>query len=474
MTLLNTGQYRDELVSVIRATDLHIDIVSAFITTSGLGMLLPHIKPGVTTRVLARWRLSDLTSGASDLEMYPLLRKRGIKFYVHHDVHAKAVLCDKRLILLGSANLTCRGLQLSNSDGNIEFGVRESAAAEDLVEIDRLFESAVELTDTLFDEIRAAVDACGSAPAPQQPEYSAKLTALLQPRKNGLWVRDLFWSSEPENLASGQLDSVHDMELLGIPPDEGRGPVDRARFHTLPSIVWIIQELAENGGELYFGSVTNKLHDVLLEDPKPYRKDVKTLAANLLTWCSFVLPETFQIDAPNFSQRIRLVADQPAESAEDYWLERILNLRQDHDPKTWTEGTLFASPHKPLFLLALLGTVFREGHRTRDFRLSAQLTLGFDSLWTVVSTGRGDPFLPFVHLSNDGLWIVFTNDGDKMTPMEARSLPQRDRQSIKGRIDDKLLSCLETAEFRTRLANAITRRYFDADTAALLRVRIVD
>ena len=471
MTLLNTGKYRDELVSVVRETVRYLDIASAFITAKGLAAILIHLKPTVKVRVLSRWRLSDLIGGASDLEVYPALRHLGIGFHVNQDLHAKTVLSDRQIIVLGSANLTSRGLHLENSDGNIELGVRILAVDEDVVEMDRLFASSVKMTDVLFEEICASVDAFGGAPALTEPEYSTTVKALWQPSVTGLWVRDLFWSSEPNNISSAQVDSLHDAELLGVLPDQGRSSIDIDHFRSLSSVVWLIQELTENGGELYFGSITNRLHHVLLEDPKPYRKDVKALTINLLTWCALTLPETFHIDVPHFSQRIRLTSATRAYWSEEYWIDKMLNLRQDHDPTTWSKQTLFASPHKPIFLLALLRTVFNKGNESSIFELSLELISEFNSLWKVASDRQGDPFLPFVHLSSDGVWTLFKNDHGKLTAMEARSLGIRERQSIRANIDDRLLSCLGNAGFRGQLMDVITRRYFDAATADLLSMR---
>ena len=54
---------------------------------------------------------------------------------------------------------------------------------------------------------------------------------------------------------------------------------------------------------MYFGQLTAELHDALVEDPKPYRKDVKTL----LAWAQALQMEEVVIDKPSHSQRVRLV-----------------------------------------------------------------------------------------------------------------------------------------------------------------------
>jgi len=48
------------------------------------------------------------------------------------------------------------------------------------------------------------------------------------------------------------------------------------------------------------------LHDVLVSDPKPYRKDVKQMLSNLLDLVENLDMDDIVIDKPNFSQRVRL------------------------------------------------------------------------------------------------------------------------------------------------------------------------
>lgn len=57
---------------------------------------------------------------------------------------------------------------------------------------------------------------------------------------------------------------------------------------------------------MYFGAVTEKLHNALVSDPKPYRRDVKIMLSNLLELIDELQMEEIKIDRPNYSQRIML------------------------------------------------------------------------------------------------------------------------------------------------------------------------
>ena len=77
-------------------------------------------------------------------------------------------------------------------------------------------------------------------------------------------------------------------------------------FRWSNAYLWLLMILKENDGCMYFGALSEKLHNTLVSDPKPYRKDVKTMLSNLLHWIEQLNMEEIIIDKPNYSQRIRL------------------------------------------------------------------------------------------------------------------------------------------------------------------------
>ena len=59
-----------------------------------------------------------------------------------------------------------------------------------------------------------------------------------------------------------------------------------------------------SNGCLYFGALSQKLHNTLVSDPKPYRRDVKQMLANLLGLIERLEMEEITVDRPNYSQRV--------------------------------------------------------------------------------------------------------------------------------------------------------------------------
>lgn len=71
--------------------------------------------------------------------------------------------------------------------------------------------------------------------------------------------------------------------------------------------LWLLEILKRNEGCLYFGALSEKLHNALVSDPKPYRRDVKQMLTNLLSLCDQLGMEEIVIDRPNYSQRVKLI-----------------------------------------------------------------------------------------------------------------------------------------------------------------------
>ena len=98
----------------------------------------------------------------------------------------------------------------------------------------------------------------------------------------------------------------NDVDFLGINKHSSIADIKNA-FKTSKPYRWLIKTLYDTeNGELYFGNLTEKLHNTLINDPKPYRKEVKDLLANLLNWIQELKIVEVTIDRPNHSQRISI------------------------------------------------------------------------------------------------------------------------------------------------------------------------
>ena len=120
---------------------------------------------------------------------------------------------------------------------------------------------------------------------------------------SSVWVYDFPWVDIKRKDFS-HIDKEHDMKVFML---DG----SRNTFLSSKAFRWLVDVLKESSShEGYFGSITQKLHDALSDDPRPYRKDVKQLLTNLLSYCKEYAKEYVLIDVPgSHSERVRLIKD---------------------------------------------------------------------------------------------------------------------------------------------------------------------
>jgi hypothetical protein len=82
----------------------------------------------------------------------------------------------------------------------------------------------------------------------------------------------------------------------------------KAKFTQLRVTKWLRNQLLkEESKSLRFGAISKRLHDALLNDPKPYRREVKDLQANLFNWIKYLDLSEFKIEKYNRSESIHLI-----------------------------------------------------------------------------------------------------------------------------------------------------------------------
>jgi hypothetical protein len=252
--------------------------------------------------------LGDLLSAASDLDAYPLAKQLGLTFYIRQDFHGKVFSIPGSGVIVGSANATLSGFGLKESaNSEVCTLVPDSEANQAL--LDEIFDGAIEMTDALFREISSVM---GSATmnTTEEMEWPSELLDKLQNMEfsGRLFLSECFVST-PVLDESGELLSLdeRDLHLLGINGIDRNSDALRRAFKTTRIYRWLVHTLKSSGGELYFGALTESLHNTLLDDPVVYRRDVKIVLQTLLQWCQLLGGIGVLVDRPNHSQRVRII-----------------------------------------------------------------------------------------------------------------------------------------------------------------------
>lgn len=305
--LLEGVEFSRNLLESINSTKNTLVLCSAFIKEKALCHdAFEKIDPSVDVLVIVRWQKNDILYGASDLSVYELCKRKGWRLGIDLNLHGKLFLLDNEKIYLGSANLTQKGLHLGLI-GNNEFGTCLDASSADLSKIQSYIAAEVTwLDDTLFKMISLDLVKVDSREMGFDLGWSSEVRRQLTKPVEHLWVQDLLFNP-PEAVLRMNLNNLslqHDFELLGLNVDSIDNTIIARAFVKTKMHAWICGSLSEGG--MYYGEITKRLHDAVLDDPKPYRVEIKNLVSVLFAWAEF-LDSKFKVSRPNHSQYLELL-----------------------------------------------------------------------------------------------------------------------------------------------------------------------
>lgn len=302
MSLLNTYEVKRQIAQEVSSATDHVHIVSAFCKVNAMEFIDSHVKNTLQTKkLMVRFLLSDIMQGASDFGLYEYCKSHGWQMYVRFDLHAKTYIFDRKRCILGSANLTSRGLGLS-LHGNYELSSLADVDESDLQKIDTLFDNAILMTDQIYEIMKSDYEnAKQNTPnVSAASKWSDIVERCFNPKVGPLFTYDFPSEKVPK------LDDISTLEFLQISRVPSKEELKQA-FRWSKCFLWLYNYVNSCPDQTsYFGSVTAALHNALINDPKPYRKEVKDLLANLLSWIQILDIQDVCIDVPNHSQRIRI------------------------------------------------------------------------------------------------------------------------------------------------------------------------
>ncbi len=303
--LLNEKEVQVEIANSLNKCKETVIVLSAFIKHQAFQWFREQIKASdIKVTVVARWRLGDLIVGASDLSVYEQCKERGWTFKVDERLHAKLFLIDSSAVFIGSSNLTGAGLGLAEKS-NFELSTKIKAEDADVDRLSKYVDSCTTMTDDLYNQMKEVVDNIDTVKKVHH-KWPASIKNILEERVDYLWVGELLFTSPKGN--STQDEIKHDLLLLDLESLDVDRDLLREQFLKLKIAKWLLQKLKnEESKTLKFGAITRCLHNALLDDPSPYRKEVKDFQVNLFNWIKYLNLSEFKIDKHNYSESISLI-----------------------------------------------------------------------------------------------------------------------------------------------------------------------
>lgn len=270
-------------------------VVSAFAKIEALKELDAHLTNRLEKILLVRFRKGDILSNSTDIELYDYCVSNGWKMYFNFDLHSKIYVFDKQTYFIGSANATLSGLGIKEHS-NIESGVTGTCNQTDYTKILEVFDNAILMNASLMLEFKNQIIE-KNRDIIFQEWFLQELNLTKTYSIKNLWICDFLISSNTFDIKS------NDLKLLGLTREESYDALKlKKSFRALKCFKWLINVIDD---EIYFGELSAMLHNALIDDPTPFRREVKDILATLLIWIQELEIDEIIIDRPNYSQRIR-------------------------------------------------------------------------------------------------------------------------------------------------------------------------
>lgn len=293
----------DAVVELMRNATTRVVIAAPYIKSLTIRRLLDAIPDTVSEcTCITRWLPEDIAAGVCDLEILDdLARARGGRLLVHPHLHAK-YYSNGQQSLVGSANLTARGLGWY-TPSNVELLVNLPADFAGLTAWEEsLLNSTLEATSQLRDQIRDQAEEIKRAgslhPVPEVEE------GLGDEEERGLWVPqcptpDRLWWVYRGRGADMMVSSAYEAaleDLAALSPPQG---LAQDLFKTyVAGILKQMPLLAEIDKLALTGLTDTKAHEFLSDrlGGNDAENDYRQVWHVIKQWLVYFLPDSFRLE----------------------------------------------------------------------------------------------------------------------------------------------------------------------------------
>ncbi len=269
-------------------------------------------------RIIVRWEIEDLVKGVSDLELYNYCIENSITLYRNTRIHLKAFWDSENSILMGSANITSRGIgEKDNFNFELNAGITP-ISLRDINYLNFIINESEYVDEQLYLKLKDVIDSI-ELPSNEFPDLPT-----VKKEKDFFLISQLPQVSSPiefyefysnwDNLPlKNQLLLSHDLVLFDI--RQGLNESDffdflKLKFNTHPFIVAFKQAIVNSNpdnvnrkGTMNFGAVRMWFANNTTTVPTPRPFELTEYVQILYTWICF-FDENFTWDVPGAHSQV--------------------------------------------------------------------------------------------------------------------------------------------------------------------------
>ena len=285
MTIIYRGLEK-RVIDCIKCAEHSVTVICPFIKVGTLHRILDARGSSIAVTIICTWKLENFVAGVCDVDLFPYCSRNDIRLLAHNRLHLKAWIFDREKLLLGSANVTDRGLSDSLSS-NYEFMVYAQASGVDLDHFDHIRDEATEVDEDIYSRTVNALDRYPSGQEVYEdllPNHSHRIALVDQLPLTQ--TPDALWDEYAHrNHSEKSQSTIHDLDRLSVPPNLDRDSflhIVGQEFFALPIVVDFLGRLSDS--PVYFGESKALLQKLNESDPKPSRRDLTPVTQNLFSW----------------------------------------------------------------------------------------------------------------------------------------------------------------------------------------------
>lgn len=294
-----------------------VSLFCAYIRTEQLKELN---KEGKINRIVVRWEIRDLHQGASDLELYNYCKENKIALYRNTRIHLKCFINEKEQVLLGSANITGRGIGERSTRYNFELNsINTNIDFADTLYLDKIVSQSEYVSEELFEDIKRRVGSLEDYKK-QEDSYERIEVETMKKENDYFLMSELPMFREVTSLyeAANNLENLdaltkkcvsHDLATYSIDPRQTTEEFYfnlKTTFNSHPLIQALKEEVKNNYRQsLGYGVVVEWIKNNTTTVPTPISWELKEQqVVNILyKWICF-FDSDFVVDRPSHSEVI--------------------------------------------------------------------------------------------------------------------------------------------------------------------------
>lgn len=295
-----------ELCQLLHLSKERVGLLTAFCTQAMFNLVSKSIGQDTKKVFLARFRLSDVASGACDMEVLKTALEQGFEVYVNPTYHGKIYFGDKRAII-GSSNLTASGFG-NKTRANVEQNCLATCDEKLEQRISLILERSIKVSSSLLLQMQSKVESLDFTEAKRAifDDMQWSIDVLDQKLNDtnttdgldadmDISLSDCLWSSPllPREAEGTLLD--HDRKILRCPENfDINVHLDYVAFALERSkiVQWlkdtIEKERKFDRAGIQFGIVKESLKRIIDPTNELSNDLMKLLVSNLFAWIRHV------------------------------------------------------------------------------------------------------------------------------------------------------------------------------------------